>query len=519
MFFSLLIVMTAALMAALFESSRLAAAHCMLRFAANGAAESVLAEYSLELWEQYDLLFLDAGYGGLGICSGELENRAKEWLESRLTGRHSVLAMKAGAVKLTGCRTALEDGEFLRAVKNWHGYGAGSGFDRVPERMEERMSQAAFCGHILEEMADAADAALELEHIIRRMGRLQEEDASQPDGAWENEEEKEAWEEELSSLTDEFEVQMQAWREAVKRMGDVWPRSFDMEPTVSRRLETLYNGFLRYETALGRRWRQALEGEASDTLREDWSDRARVFYDSRCRQRMSPSSWLPGVAAALKAGSYGIEPVKGAFSVPAGRADREKDGRILASYITTHFTSLASRGSGQIRCEQEYLLTGADNDRDGYEQTLRMAVQRLTGLVCLSVLEQDSRWNELLSFSQELALGSGSESSRSLVICAYLLNAQGFAAAVDQAEALYTGGTAVLKWGDLEVELNRGGLMGLMLSETWDEDQINRCLGLIQHSMRRMNPCFALEQCLGGVELQMESGGRYPGRISVSMEY
>lgn len=519
MFFSLLLVMTAALMAALFESSRLAAAHCMLRYAANGAAESVLAEYSLELWEQYDLLFLDAGYGGLGISSEELESRAMEWLESRLTGRHSALAMEAGGVKLTGCRTALEDGEFLRAVKNWHSYGAGAGFDRVPERMEDRMRQAAFCGCMLEEMANAADAAIELEHVICRMGRLKEESEALPDGTWETEEEKEAWEEEHNFLTDEFEAQMQAWREAVRRMGDIRNGAPEMDTAASRRLETLYNGFLRYEATLGRRWRQALEGAAPDTLGEGWEYKARVFNDSRRRQKSPPSSWLSGAEPVLKAGSYGIEPVNGAFPVPSRQADREKDGRILASYITAHFTSLAPRGEGGIQCEQEYLLTGADNDRDGYEGTLRMAVQRLSGLGCLCVLEQDSRWNELLSFSQELALGSRTGNSRSLVLSAYLLNAQGFEAAVEQAEALYTGGTAVLKRGDLDVEVNRCQLMELMLSETWDEAQTNRCLSLIQHNLRRMNPCFALAQCLGEVELQVESGGRYPGRISVSMEY
>lgn len=519
-FFSLLLVMTTSLMAALFESSRLAAAHCMLRFAADGAAESVLAEYSLELWEQYDLLFLDAGYGGSGICYEEVERRAENWLESRLTGRHSALAMAAGGVKLTGCRSALEEGEFLKAVKKWHRYGAGTGFDMIPEKLENRMRQAAFCGGILEEMANAADAALEMEDVIFRMGKLQEE-AEQPDGVRENEteEEREARIEEIQSLSDEFDRQTRIWRASRKRMEDIWNEDFELDPAVTRRLGILYNSFMRYEAVMNRRWRQAQEGDAPEVLREDWKYRAKAFYDSRCRQKASPSSWMSGITAALGTGSYGIEPVAATFLDFANQTDRERDSRILASYITAHFRSAAERGNGQIQCEQEYLLTGEDNDRDGYERTLRMAVQRLSGFDCLRVLEQDARWNELLSFSQEFTFDNGSGNSRTLVLSAYLLNAQGFAAAAEQAETLYSGGVVSLESGDQSVELTRTRLMELMLSETWDEAQTNRCMGLIQHNMRRLNPCFSLDQCLGEVELQVESQGRYPGRICVSMEY
>lgn len=507
-------------MAALFESSRLAAAHSMLRFAANGAAESVLAEYSLELWEQYDLLFLDAGYGETGICREELERRAEDWLESRLSVRHSAVAMEAGGVELTGWRTALEDGEFLRAVKKWYGYGAGSAFETLPERMEDRMRQAAFCGCFLEKMANAADAALELESSICRMGSLQEE-AAQLDEVVEADtgEEAEEMEEQIQRLSEQYEEQLQVLRAAVRQMGEAWNGALDMDETAMRHLETLYKGFLRYETALGRRWRQALEGSAPEIIREDWAHRAKAFHDSRSRQKASPSLWLSGAAAALKAVSYGIEPVDATLPMPVQRADKERDGRILASYITSHFSSLTQKGSGQIQCEQESLLTGADNDRDGYERTLRMEVQRLSGLDCLRVLEQDGRWNELLSCSRELTYAGGNRGSQVLVLAAYLLNAQGFAAAVEQAESLYEGGTAVLAWGDCDVELTRSELMGLMLSEAWDEALTNRCLSLIQHNMRRLNPNFSLDQCLGRVELQMESKGRYPRRVGVNMEY
>lgn len=566
---SLLMVSIAALLGALLESARLAAVHSMLSISVNAAAESVLAEYNVELWEEYDLLFLDAGYGRRGIHPEEVERRARGWLEDRWTLRNTVLPAELREVRLTGYQTAVEQGgeAFMRAIEKWLESYWVKDWNEPTGEIERKIEQGLACYQVLERMAGAAEKAFVLEgtmgktaELLREIEALEEEidSLSAPEtegkpeaglgsdygsggesikGGLEDDlaQSRQRLEDELSEscqrledYKDDYARELREWEDSLGQVNQTWEKESreQLSGRVKRRIENMVRGFSQYNEDLHTRWRQVQAGDSviwNNTL----DAMAPVLTESRRRQCLPPIEWLPDCGPGWdgRASAYGIRPPLWAEPVSAWgkrmNAWENGDGWVFARYVTEHFSCASRRGSRGLLCEAEYILTGEEGDRQSFEETLRRIVERLGGCMELEILEDESRFRGLTEFSGTLEASGSRTGVQSLLplLNAYLLNAQGFDGALENAETLCRGGTVKLWWENQSWEFNYEEFLRQMLSKGWDNDLLLRCMGLVEHNLQGMYPDFSLAQCLSEIGLQAETAGRFPGRARVVMGY
>lgn len=554
---SLLMVSIAALLGALLESARLAAIQSMLSISVHAAAESVLAEYNRELWEEYDLLFLDSGYGENGIRPEEVERRAQGWLEDRWTQKNTVLSAELGEVRLTGYKTAVDQGgeEFMRAIEKWLEFYWVKDWNEPTGGIGQRIGQGCACFQVVEKMAEAAEKAFSLEErmvktaeLVREIEELEEEIDALPipgptadpgsNSGPGNESIKEDLEDDLDQkrqrMEDDIEAYtqgLQEWEKCLEQVHQVWE---DLEEEgkeqlprrIKRRVEKMIKGYSQYDEDLRVRWQQVQAGESvawNNTL----ETMAPVLTEIRRRQCLPPMEWLldcgPGWDGSAKA--YGIRPPLWAKSLPSWegkRADEgDGDGWVFARYVTEHFSCASRRGSRGSICEAEYILTGEEGDRQAFEETLRRITARLGGCTELEILEDERRFRELTEFAGTLEASGSRNGVKALLplLNAYLLNAQGFEVALQNAETLCRGETVKLRWENQLWEFNYEEFLRQMLEKDWDSALLYRCMGLIEHNLQGLYPDFSLAQCLGEIDLQAETVGRFPGRARIVMGY
>lgn len=82
-FLSLIIVLTASVIGAVLEAARWKAASCEVRLRTNLGVDSLFGEYSRDLLDRYDLVFLDGSFGGSkyseSTLNAHLEKYLREW--------------------------------------------------------------------------------------------------------------------------------------------------------------------------------------------------------------------------------------------------------------------------------------------------------------------------------------------------------------------------------------------------------------------------------------------------------
>jgi hypothetical protein len=108
-YFSLLLVLLLSLLFTILESSRASCLRGDAMRMSEAAAESMFAEYSRPLLEEYDLLMLDFGYGKEGASKEQVEKRMESYLYQNASNSQKLLGMRMDMLGLTLQAAELED--------------------------------------------------------------------------------------------------------------------------------------------------------------------------------------------------------------------------------------------------------------------------------------------------------------------------------------------------------------------------------------------------------------------------
>jgi len=95
-FCSLSLMVILSLILVLFEGARINGAKLMCEYAVDIGMDSILAEYHRELFDKYDLLFIDTSYGSGNPSLDNTENHLMDYVEKNLQTRELITGMLSG---------------------------------------------------------------------------------------------------------------------------------------------------------------------------------------------------------------------------------------------------------------------------------------------------------------------------------------------------------------------------------------------------------------------------------------
>ncbi len=549
-FFSLLLTLLLAIVCTALESARYSFLDYLTSQAQGAALESVYAGYYRPLWEEYHLLFMADGQGFL------------ETMERELSLAGAAGGFEAGTVRILETETALDRGgaAFLEQVmEDAEAHGkeklletvAGqadlvrdgeevfayiqdlAGYGEAAARIEEAYEKTAEAGRTLKEqmtgLLESGDRSEEQMEALRRYAQTVLADCR---------------EDQAADLTEELREELEAERQRLEtRKGQISEAAYEMMEQEVSYLE-------EYADPAGSRSREA------EAVRQTVMDQAEKLLDRESgvpaedllREGIQSLSGIPEREAAeqeeeaslLKAagewngqgilrlvlgeeGTVSQKTLKGgpypsALSEPPEETAAAVKGA-AACYMAEHFSRYGKEGEEELLSyEAEYILNGAESDRENLESTARRLTAVRTGLNFLYLMRDGEKRAEAEALAASLVGFTGVYPLVRLA-AGLIMGAWALAEALTDVKTLFSGGQVPLRKTAADWKLSLSQAPGAILSPEagdlsgdgiWDyggylmllfllgdgEEQYFRMMDVIEFNLRREDAGFYMENCL-----------------------
>ena len=157
-FTAMILLLVASLLFTLLESARVSGLHAKAEMNAMLCTDSAFAEYDATLFENYDLLFLDLGYGNGAIELSKLKERMLELGQENLNPKKRLLSgSEANLYRMNVIQAVMEEYELATD-------DGGNAFYRQVTETAKRELPEAMAEHVLGEIGDTTDVSTAVEN-------------------------------------------------------------------------------------------------------------------------------------------------------------------------------------------------------------------------------------------------------------------------------------------------------------------------------------------------------------------